>query len=136
LDKDITIDDKIGIYVYAHALPNNNTDYFYASCLKLQEGNRPTPGYECTKYEAQTTLDKINLLNDDGVFQYSEKLIIRKEFEEISGKTVTPNSGSNPSIPNYDNAVGDQATGSLRKIIQSIPRGSNISTNNIKKAYT
>ena len=136
LDKDITVDDKIGIYVYAHALPNNNTDYFYASCLKLQEGNRPTPGYECTKYEAQTTLDKINLLNDDGVFQYSEKLIIRKEFEEISGKTVTSSSTSNPSLPNYDNAIGIQATGSLRKTIQSIPSDSNISTDNIKKAYT
>ena len=87
MDRDITPDDKIGIYIYVNNLPNKDADgnlinYFYARCLKLQEGNRPTPGYECTKYEAQATLSKINLLNDDNIFQYSERLIIRKEFEE------------------------------------------------------
>ena len=96
--------------------------------IKLEEGNKATswtPAPEDVDAEIADTMNAIETLNDDSIFQQSEKLTIRKEWEEISGTAVTPSDTADVSTTYGDN-------GSYKKTLALIPSGSGISTTTIE----
>ena len=106
-------------------IPQNSTFDFYN--IKLEKGSIATdwtPAQEDIDAEIADTMNAIETLNDDSIFQQSEKLTIRKEWEEISGTAVTPSDTADVSTTYGDN-------GSYQKTIALIPSGSGISTDNI-----
>lgn len=106
------LDDDIGIYVYTNMGATGTT---YASCLKLQEGNRPTEGFEATNTdiaEVETKAIAVNtaltetqktLANslEDGYIDKDEQVRLKEVLSALDGefKELTNE---------YEDVVGNQ----------------------------
>ena len=119
-------DSTLGLYIYCNQAQSDNTNkWLELKEIKLEKGNKATawtPAPEDIDAELADTMNAIETLNDDSIFQQSEKLTIRKEWEEISGKAVTPSDTTDVAIPW---TYGDN--GSYKKTLALIPSGSGIS---------
>ena len=91
------LDDNIGIYVYTNTGATGTT---YASCLKLQEGNRPTEGFEATNTDIAevekealevssalaTTQNTLAQSLEDGYLSKDEQVRLKGVLDALNGE--------------------------------------------------
>lgn len=106
------LDDDIGIYVYTNTGATGTT---YASCLKLQEGNRPTEGFEATTNdiaEVETKAKEVStaltetqktLANslEDGYIDKDEQVRLKEVLSALDGEF-------NELTKEYEDVVNNQ----------------------------